>query len=560
MNEMSAVAEVDIRKRRLSWIWLIPLASLVIGGWLLWSTLSRRGPMIHVSFKTASGLKAGQTEVRYKDVPLGTVESFDLAPDRSQVVVNIRMTRKAEPFLKTDTLLWIVKPRLLAGDITGLNTIISGPYLELSPGEESQADRREFAGLETPPALAAGAAGRLFHINSARIGGLSAGSPVFYREIEVGKVVDWQLTGMADSVSLNVFIDAPYDRWVHDDSRFWNTSGVTLKLGAAGVQLQVNSLKAALLGGLAFETPTGDAPPSAAAHAFPLWATEETANAMSAPDRFALATYLTGPVGNLSPGAPVMLIGMPVGEVTAVELQVDTNTGTPRVRVAFVVQPDRVVPVGTAAALKFPAGFRTLVENGLRTSLKGGNLITGQKQLSLEIEADAPKAEASQEGDVFVIPSSSAPGAGFDDLSAAASQLLAKLGAMPFEQIGKNLNGSLQGVSGIVNGKPLKDALTHLGTTLASTQDLVRHLDAGAAPTLRRLPAVAAELQDTLAQVKALSASVSAGAAGNTRFGRDLDLVLNQVADAAVSVRMVADLLARHPEALIRGRTGRATE
>ncbi len=101
MDDMSAVAEADIRKRRLSWVWLIPLASLVIGGWLLWSTLSRRGPMIHVSFKTASGLKAGQTEVRYKDVPLGTVESFDLAPDRSQVVVNIRMTRKAEPFLKT---------------------------------------------------------------------------------------------------------------------------------------------------------------------------------------------------------------------------------------------------------------------------------------------------------------------------------------------------------------------------------------------------------------------------------------------------------------------------
>ena len=94
-----------------------------------------------------------------------------------------------------------------------------------------------------------------------RLGGLSAGSPVFFREVEVGKVLDWKLTGMAESVTLNVFVDAPYDQWVHDDSRFWNTSGVTLKLGAAGAQLQVNSLKAAFLGGITFETPPGDAPP-----------------------------------------------------------------------------------------------------------------------------------------------------------------------------------------------------------------------------------------------------------------------------------------------------------
>ena len=127
---------------------------------------------------------------------------------------------------------------------------------------------------------------------------------------------------------------------------------------------------------------------------------------MTAPNRFALATYLTGSVDGLAPSAPVMLIGMRVGEVTAVELQADTDTGAPRVRVAFVVQPDRVAAVGGKPALRFPEGFRTLVDRGLRTSLKGGNLITGQKQLTLEIEADAPKAEAGQEGEVIVIPSS----------------------------------------------------------------------------------------------------------------------------------------------------------
>lgn len=557
-----ALPEASSRVRRLSWVWLIPVASLAIGGWLLWNTLARRGPLIDITFLTAEGLQEGQSRVRFKDIQVGTVESFDLTTDRSRVVMHVRMASKAEPLLTEGAQFWVVKPRLFAGDIIGLSTVVSGSYMEMSPGRDGEAARRDFIGLENPPALSAGMVGRLFRLTAARLSGLSVGSPVFFHEVEVGRVIDWKLTGMAESVTLTIFVNAPYDNWVHDDSRFWNTSGIALKVGADGVQLQVNSVKAAWLGGITFETPAGTTAtrPSVDDHSFPLYANEEIAASLTAPQRFELATYLTGSVGGLGTGAPVTLLGLRVGEVTAVELQFNTDTNRPRVRVAFTVEANRATPIGDKPPPQFPEGFQKLVESGLRTSLKGSNLLTGQKQLALELDPEAPAAQAGMEGDVVVIPANGNGGGGIDELSAVANQLLAKIGKLPFDQIGRNLNASLEGVSNIVNGQQLSQALTRLNATLATAHDLVKHVDANAGPALRRLPGIATELQDTLAQVKALVSSVSAGSAGNTRFGRDLNLVLTQVADAALSVRMVADLLSRHPEALIRGRTGRAVE
>lgn len=169
---------------------------------------------------------------------------------------------------------------------------------------------------------------------------------------------------------------------------------------------------------------------------------------------------------------------------------------------------------------------------------------------------DAAPAELGHEGDVWILPSDNTGGNGLEDLSETANQLMAKIGQMPFAEIGQGLNSVLQGASGIANGPELKQALNRLNGTLAATQDAVKRLDAGAAPALRRLPAISADLQDTLAQVKSLAGSISAGSRGDTKFGRDLDQLLVQAADAAQSVRMIADLLTRHPEALIRGRAG----
>ena len=560
MSDTSPGADdARVRKRRLSWVWLIPVASLAIGGWLLWTTLARRGPLIQITFQTAEGLQAGQSQVKFKDIQMGTVEGFDLTPDRSRVVMHVRMTSKAEALLTDGAQFWVVRPRVFAGDITGLNTVLSGSYMEMLPGEPGKPVHRDFDGLENPPALDPGNPGRQFHLTAPRLGALSAGSPLFFRDVEVGKVVGWTLAGMAESVDLNVFVRTPYDRWVHDDSHFWNTSGVMVKLGPEGVQLQLDSVKAAVLGGINFETPSGPGHEAVSGerHSFRLYSSEAMADAATAQHRVAFATYMSGSVDGLAAGAPVMLIGQRVGDVTSVTLQFNSDTDRARARVEFTIQLDRATIIGTKPEPPFPENWRNLVSNGLRVHLKGGNLLTGQKQLALQFDADAPAAALDQDGDVLILPTSDTGSGGLDDLSLSASQLLAKINTMPFEQIGRNLNGMVQGASAIVNGPQLQQALARLNATLAAAQDTVKHLDAGAAPALRRLPAIAAELQETLAQVKALAGSVSQGSAGDGKFGRDLDQALTQVSDTAQSVRMVADLLSRHPEALIRGRTTR---
>lgn len=549
-----------VRRRRLSWIWLIPLASVLIGGGLLWTTLARRGPLIQITFDNAEGLQAGQSQVKYKDVQMGTVESFDLTPDRKRVVMSVRMTAKAEGLVTEGAQFWIAKPRVYAGDITGLNTILSGSYVAMQPGEAGKPAQRSFNGLSDPPALLPDAPGRQFRLTASRLGAVKLGTPVFFRDLEVGRVTGWDLGDMAENVTLHVFISAPYDKWVHRDSRFWNSSGVQLRLGPDGLQLRVDSLKAAVLGGITFDTPAHrdevawQAAASAAGDSFPLFPREEAAQAATAPNRAMLASYFTGSVDGLGVGAHVTLQGISIGDVTSIDLQYSTETDQTRVRVGFTIQPDRVAPVGSKPVQPFRDYVHKLVKEGLRARLRGGNLITGQKEVEMQMEPDAPPASVGQEGDVQVIPADNSGSGGLDDFSATATQLLAKIGAVPFAEIGQNLNGALHGASEVANGSQFRQALTRLNGTLGAVQDAVRRLDAGAAPVLRRLPAIAADLQDTLAQVRTLAASVSAGSSGDGKFGRDLDRALMQVAEAASSVRMVADLLARHPEALIRGR------
>lgn len=556
-----------VRRRRLSWVWLIPLASILIGGGLLWTTLARRGPLVQVTFDSAEGLQAGQSAVKYKDMQMGTVEGFDLTPDRKRVVTSIRMTAKAEELVTEGTQFWVAKPRVYGGDITGLNTILSGSYVAMQPGEAGKPAQRHFNGLAEPPILVVDSPGRQFNLTASRIGAVQLGTPVFFRDLEVGKVVGWTLAAMAESVTLHIFINAPYDAWVHRDSRFWVSSGIRLRLGPEGVQVQVDSLKAAILGGITFETPIdGDdansvkAVASTASESFPLYPSDDVAKTATAARRALLASYFTAPVDGLAVGAHVTLQGTAIGDVTSVDLQYSTDTDKTRVRVGFTVQLDQVKPVGNSPAQPFPEYWRKLVKEGLRSRLRGGNLITGQKQVEMRLQPDAPPAELEQEGDVQVIPADNSGSGGLDDLSTTATQLMAKIGGVPFAEIGQNLNATLHGASGITNSPQLRQALARLSGTLAAVQETVQHLDAGAAPALRRLPAIAADLQGTLAEVRTLAGSVSAGSSANNQFGRDLDRVLTDVAEAATSVRMVADLLSRHPEALIRGRVNRVAQ
>ena len=232
------------RSRRISIIWIVPLVAVAIGGWLAWDTLSKEGPTIKIAFDGGEGLQAGQSQLKYKDIVFGTVKSLALSPDQTHVVVTVATTRQAEPLLTEGTAFWVVKPRLFAGNVSGIETLLSGSYIGMLPAATAGKSQREFVGREDPPVLGAHVPGRTFLLKSKRLGAVSVGSPIFYRDLNVGEVLGWDIADMAEYVTIHAFVRAPYDSYVHDQTRFWNASGVSVKLGGTGVEVQMESLKA----------------------------------------------------------------------------------------------------------------------------------------------------------------------------------------------------------------------------------------------------------------------------------------------------------------------------
>jgi len=536
------------RSRRVSAIWIIPLVAVAIGAWLAWDTLSKEGPTIKISFESGEGLQAGQSQLKYKDIVFGTVKSLALSPDQTHVIMTVATTRQAEPLLTEGTIFWVVKPRLFAGNLSGVETLLSGSYIGMLPAAKTGNSQREFVGREDPPVLGAHVPGRTFLLRSKRIGAVSVGSPIFFRDLNVGEVLGWDIADMAEYVTIHAFVRAPYDTYVHDQTRFWNASGVSIKLGGTGVEVQMESLKALLLGGVAFETPAAEihAAETSENHEFPLFADRETANAASYTRRIPAISYFSGSVSGLAPGSAVTVHGLKVGEVTDVRLTYDVAKDTVLAPVRYEVEPERVVGVGKRVFKTDAESVDALLKKGLRASLQSANLITGQQVVALEFDADAPPAEVTMDGPEYLVPATE--GGGFAGLTASATELLNKVNQMPFEQMGKNLDGILKSVNDAAQGPQLKKALTDLSVMIASAQTMIRNLDT------KQLPELVSGLQKTLTSANKLVLSLDSGYGDNTKFSRDLDRLLVQANDSLRSISSLSDLLARHPEALIKGR------
>ena len=536
------------RSRRFSIIWIVPLVAVAIGAWLAWDTLSKEGPTIEISFDSGEGLQAGQSQLKYKDIVLGTVKSLALAPDQTHVIVTVATTHEAKPLLTEGTLFWVVKPRFFAGNISGLETLLSGSYIGMQPAAKAGKSQRQFVGREDPPVLGANVPGRTFLLKSKRIGSVSIGSPIFFRDLAVGEVLGWDIADMAESVTIHAFVRAPYDSYVHDETRFWNASGVSIKLGGTGVEVQVESLKALLLGGVAFETPVADihTAETPADHVFPLFADRDAANAASYTRKIPAISYFPGSVSGLAPGSAVTVHGLKVGEVTDVHLTYDAAKDEVSAPVRYEIEPERVVGVGKRVFNTDTESVQALLKQGLRASLQSANLITGQQNVALDFVADAPRVEVTMDGPDFVIPATE--GGGFGGLTAAATDLLNKVNTMPFDQIGKSLEGILKSTNDMVAGPQMKKALTDLTAMIASAQGMIQRLDT------KQLPQLSADLEKTLTSANKLVLSLDSGYGDSTKFNRDLDRLMVQANDAVRSIRALSDLLARHPEALIKGR------
>ena len=353
---------------------------------------------------------------------------------------------------------------------------------------------------------------------------------------------------MAEYVTIRAFVRAPYDSYVHDETRFWNASGISVKLAGAGVEVEMESLKALLLGGIAFETSMTEKQTQVSLenHVFPLFRDQERAEAASYTRKIPVVSYFPGSVSGLARGSEVTMHGLPVGRVTSVRLAYDPDKDAVVAPVHYEIEPERVVGIGKEVFNDPAEGAAELVKRGLRATLHSASLITGQQEVALDFIADAPPATVTMEGEDFVLPTTE--GGGFASLASSANDLLGKVNTIPFDQIGKSLNGILTSVNNMTQGPQMKKTLSDLSAMIASAQGMIQRLDT------KQLPELAGNLEKTLTSANKLVLSLDSGYGDNTKFNRDLDRLMAQTTDAVRSIRALSDLLARHPEALIKGR------
>ncbi len=537
MNEGTRpeIPQATVRRSRFSLIWIVPVIALAIAAYIGIRTVRSEGPLITLTFKTGDGLVSGQTRVRHKAVELGQVESVHLTDDLQNVQVSIRMRQEAAPYLTDQARFWVVRARLSSGSISGIETLVSGSYIEMDPGGRDGHARTEFTGLENPPGVRSGEPGKTYQIKANRLGSLSSGSPVFWRDITVGEVIGYDIGNGDGPVTVNVFVRSPYDGFVREGTHFWNVSGLSVIIGTGGVHVELASLQAVLSGGVAFDTPRGEpeAKPLEAGTEFPLYRNYQEAQAAGFKTRQMFVTYFDSDVSGLSQGDAVQFLGQQIGTVSDVALDFDPATTRARVRVKFEVQPERIK--GDTGQSNPVDVARRLVERGLRTQLQTSSYLTGSKVLSMAVVPNAPKADVVKEGEFYVIPST---GGGLDNILSAASDVASKLSRLPLDEIGANLNETLRSASG----------------AMGNVQELARKADSGLSPVLQRLPAVIAALQDAVTQATRTFGSFGSSYGKDSQFNRELERAMSQVGDTARSIRLLADYLDRHPEALIRGR------
>jgi len=517
------------RRNRIPIVWLVPLIAVVIGLSMLAHAWLSTGPSITISFRSAAGLTAGKTLVKFKDVTVGTVSSVELSEDGSHVVVEVSLVKSARSLVNAQTRFWVVRPRIGAGGASGIDTLLSGAYIGVDKGT-SKETKTSFTGLEDPPAVISGTPGKAFVLRAEDLGSLDINSPVYFRRIQVGRIASYKLDADSKHVTLQAFINAPYDSFVNANTRFWNASGVDIALNASGLKVNTQSLATVLAGGVAFATPdavdTPDIPQSPPRSFYVLAKDQQTAmEPPSGPATF-LSLRFNQSLRGLVVGAPVVFAGKEFGNVTSVDLDYDRVTHRFPTIVGIDVYPKKLgSAVSNLPSLKGTKQqqasefLRVWVDNGLRAQVKSANLLTGQLYVSLDFIPNAPKVRYDPDARPLTLPTLTANGV--DQIEEQISHVIAKIDKIPFDTIGQHLNTSL----------------SDLDTTLKQVNTQV-------------LP----ETTQTLKAAQKTFGTAQNFMSEDAPLQQNINQTLVEVQRSAQSVRALTDLLGRHPEALIRGR------
>jgi paraquat-inducible protein B len=525
-----AYGEVKTARRwSVSLVWIVPIIALLVGISLVVHHRLQAGPEITITFKTGEGLTAEKTQVKYRNVVIGQVSEVELSEDQRSVTATVKLAKRAASFTREDSTFWVVRPRVGAGGVSGIDTLLSGAFIGADSGT-SNTTRKDFIGLENPPPITYGEPGKRFTLHTKDLASLDIGSPLYYRKIPVGQVVGYALDKDGNSVDLEVFVEAPNDAYVTHNTRFWNASGIDVGVSANGFSLRTESLSSILIGGIAFGAPEYSAASPAAAEGrdFDLFADAQTALAPPPGKAQYLSLRFDQALRGLKVDAPVEFQGLEIGKVVSVNLDFDPDTSSFPIIVGIVIYPQSL---GQAHAKMLrllnhdPADERggvriigNFIEHGLRAQARSGNLLTGQLYIALDFYPKAEKVTFDPDARPVLLPT--VPGS-LDLLQEQLQAMVEKISALPLDRIANNLDGSLN---------ELRVGLKQFNG--------------------QTLPGIRSTLNDVRSTLKSANSTLAEDSPQREQLGDAID----ELGRMSRSLRDLSDYLGRHPESLIRGR------
>ncbi|SDZ02388.1 paraquat-inducible protein B [Jannaschia faecimaris] len=467
------------RRGVISAVWLVPILAVVIALAIGYQSWSQRGVLISVAFPDASGVTAGQTTLRYREVTVGVVEDVGFTADLTQVNVYIRVNKEIAPYLDGDASFWVVQPEVSARGVQGLNTILSGTYIQGTWDNELGPAQLSFVGDERAPIVPPGVEGTAIVLRAKDSSRLGPGAPILYRGIEVGEVAAPRLSPDGTEVRVDAFILSPYDRQLSTATRFWDASGISATLGAGGVDLRIGSIASILEGGVHFDTLISGGRAISTGHLYDIFDDEDSARVSTfevASDRTVrLSALFPTAAAGLSQGANVRYRGITVGTVAEITgfIRPDSPEQGVELLAVMALRPSKMGLEGIDDDLAAIDFIDDLVASGMRAKLVSNSLFGSD--LSIELVND-PEAGNTGRLEIGIAANPLIPTipADIQGLTASAESVLTRINDLPIEELLAAATDLLNNVNLIAGDEDTRAIPSELLALLEDGRGLVR--------------------------------------------------------------------------------------
>lgn len=476
----SDLPEPEISKRRglgLSWVWLMPLVALAISGYVVLQSWRGQGPVIVITLPSASGVEAGETPLRFRDVQVGEVEELEFSEGFGAVEAHIRIDADVAAFVDADAEFWLVVPEVSARGVTGLSTVLSGVFFEGTWDGVIGEPQNRFDVLDRTPLSLPGEQGTRIVLRARDGGQLAAGAPVLYNGIEVGRLGVPILSESGTVVTMDAFIEAPHDARLSTNTRFWDISGISVDLNTSGLSVNFESLASLLEGGIAFQALVTGGEPIEEGQLFDVFSSREEAqrSVFVAPVDQVMSLSVLMPPGDLrlALGAVVRYGGIRVGEVSNIIGYTDPRAPDLGVQilVTFTVSPSRIGLSNAEDMDALAADLSARVRNGLRVRVASEGLLG--TSLILELHEDEDPDGQQLVTDLVETPLIPSSPPNITEASADLDAIVSRVAALPIEELMNSAIDTLDGITRLSTGEDINALPANLNELVSEARSIV---------------------------------------------------------------------------------------